>query len=144
MEDIVGQAKWITTNHTKCQSSPKEDVEMVRLEQSPSLWALSRKPNNSFQQVGQLKAALDEKCPIENIIFHQNNTRHMFLSWPGKNCYSLAGKFQLIHHIEQTLQLLITIYFSLYKILLMEKISTPLEDSKRHLKQFFAQKDKLF
>ena len=27
-----------------------------------------------------LKAALDEKCPIENIIFHQNNTRHMFLS----------------------------------------------------------------
>ena len=35
-----------------------------------------------------------------------------------------------------------SIYFSRYQILLMEKNSNSLEDCKRHLEQFFAQKDK--
>ena len=37
-----------------------------------------------------------------------------------------------------------SIYFSRYQILLMEKNSNSLEDCKRHLEQFFAQKDKSF
>ena len=35
-----------------------------------------------------------------------------------------------------------SIYFDLYNILLMEKNFSSLEDYKRHLEQFFAQKDK--
>ena len=41
--------------------------------------------------------------------------------WPGKNGYSLAGKFWFIHHTHQTLQLQMPIYFGLYNILLMKK-----------------------
>ena len=37
-----------------------------------------------------------------------------------------------------------SIYFSLYKILLMEENFNSLEDCKRHLAQFFAKKDKKF
>ena len=66
----------------------------------------------------------------------------MFLWWLGKNCYSLAGKLWFIHHIHQTLHLQISIYFGLYKILLMEKKFNSLEDCKRYLKQFFAQNNK--
>ena len=40
---------------------------------------------------------------------------------PSRNCHSLAGKFSFIHRIHQTLHLQVTIYFSLYKILLMGK-----------------------
>ena len=66
----------------------------------------------------------------------------MFLWWPGKNCYSLAGKFWFIHRVQQTLHLRISVHLGLYKILLMEKISIPWKTVKRHLEQFFAQKDK--
>jgi hypothetical protein len=38
----------------------------------------------------------------------------------------------------------ISIYFSLYKILLIEKNFNSLEDCKRQLEQFFAQRDKKF
>ena len=48
-----------------------------------------------------------------------------FLWWPAKNHYSLAGKFWFIYYIHHTLQLWKSIYFGLYKILLMEKISIP-------------------
>ena len=53
MEVSRGQVKWTTTNHTKGRSSFKESdvVYMVGWEGSPLLWALSGKPNNSFQQV---------------------------------------------------------------------------------------------
>ena len=42
------------------------------------------------------------------------------------------------------LHLQISTYFGLYKILLMEINFSSLENRKRHLKQFFAQKDKMF
>ena len=47
-----GQGKWTTMNHTKGQSSTKDDdvVFMVGLEGSPLLWAPSGKPNDQFQQ----------------------------------------------------------------------------------------------
>ena len=49
MEEIMGQAKWTTTNHTKGRFSSKEGnvVNMVELERSPLFWAPSRKPINS-------------------------------------------------------------------------------------------------
>ena len=37
-----------------------------------------------------------------------------------------------------------SVYFGLYKILLNGKIFNSLEDYKKHLEQFFAQKDKKF
>ena len=49
----------------------------------------------------------------------------MFLWWSGKNCYSLAEKFWFICRIHQMLHLQISIYFGLYKILLMEKTPIP-------------------
>ena len=39
--------------------------------------------------------------------------------------YSLAGKFWFIRCVHQTLHLQMSMYFGLYKILLMEKISIP-------------------
>ena len=50
MEEIVGQVKWTTTNHTKGQSSSKEGdvVYMVGLEGNPLLWAPSGTPNDFF------------------------------------------------------------------------------------------------
>ena len=68
----------------------------------------------------------------------------MFLRWPSKNCHSLTGKFWVIYHIHQTLHIWLSIYLSLYKILLMEKNFNPLEDCKRHLEECFVQKDKKF
>ena len=48
-----GQGKWTTTNHTKGQSSTKDDddVFLAGLEGSPLLRAPSGKPNDQFQQV---------------------------------------------------------------------------------------------
>ena len=94
---------------------------------------------NSFQkttnsskncsQLDQLKAALDEKRPElvnrKRIIFHQDN------AWPHVSLMTrqkllLRVWEVLIHrHIHQTLHLWISVYFGLYKILLMEKISIP-------------------
>ena len=42
-----------------------------------------------------------------------------------KNCYRLTGKYWFIHSIHQTLHLWISIYSSLYKIILTEKNSIP-------------------
>ena len=67
----------------------------------------------------------------------------MFIWWPGKNRYSLAGKFWITRRIHQTLHLQISIYFSLYKILNGKNFNS-LEDCKRYLERFFAQKDKKF
>ena len=50
---------------------------------------------------------------------------HMFLWWPSKNSSSLAGKLWFICHIHPTLNLHICTYLGLYKIPLIEKLSTP-------------------
>ena len=47
----------------------------------------------------------------------------MLFWWPGKNFYSLTGKFWFIHCIHQWLWM--SIYFSFYKIILIEKKSFP-------------------
>ena len=103
--------------------------------------------NKSCSQLDQLKAVLDEKCPElvigKCIIFHQDNASPRVSLMTKQKCYSLAGKLWFICCIHQTLQLQMSIYFGLYKILLM-KNSNSLEDCKRHLEQFFAQKDRKF
>ena len=92
--------------------------------------------NKYCSQWDQLKAALGKVSGISQQKIHslpQDNTRpHVSLmTWQKHN--SLAGKFWFIHCIHQTLHLQISIYFGLYKILLMEKKINSLEDCKRHL-----------
>ena len=82
--------------------------------------------NKYCSQSDQLKAALDDKPGelAENTSASIRIKQDLKLfCWPGKNCYSLAGKFRSICCIHQTLHLRISIDFSLYKILLVEKIS---------------------
>ena len=69
---------------------------------------------------------------------------HMFLWWPGKNCYSMAGKFWFIRCIHQILHLQISIYFGLYKMFLMEKFSIPLKTVKGTWNSFLLRKIKSF
>ena len=68
----------------------------------------------------------------------------MFLWWPDKNHYSLAGKFWFLHHIPQTLNLQISIYFDLYKILSMEKNSVLWKTAKGTWNSSFLKKIKSF
>ena len=85
--------------------------------------------NKYCSQLDEVKAALDRKCPEsvnrKHIIFHQDNARLHISLMTRQNGYSLAGKFWFIRRIHQTLHLRISTYFSLYKILLMEKIPIP-------------------
>ena len=68
---------------------------------------------------------------------------HMFLWWPDKNHYSLAGKFWFLHHIPQTEPSDFHLFRSLQNSLNGKNFSS-LEDCKRYLEQFFAQKNKKF
>ena len=68
----------------------------------------------------------------------------MFLWWPGKSCYSLAGKFQFILRIWQTLRHWMSIYFGLYRILLVGKISVPSKTVKGAWNSSFLKKIKSF
>ena len=79
-------------------------------------------------QLDQLKTPLNKKHPelvnVKCIIFHQHNGRpHVCLMTKQKLLQ--FEKFWFILHIHQTLQLQMSIYFGLYKILLMEKILIP-------------------
>ena len=66
----------------------------------------------------------------------------MFLWWPGKNCYSLAGSSDsstiFTRHCNFGFP------FQSLQNSLNGKNFNSLEDCKRHLEQFFAQKDKMF
>ena len=72
---------------------------------------------------------------------------HVFLWWPGNNCDSLARTLIHLPYSSDIAPLDFHLFPS-SQILLMEKISPVgksfLEDCKRHLEQFFAQKDKKF
>ena len=58
---------------------------------------------------------VNRKC----IILYQDNPRLPVSLLTRQNCYSLAGKFWFICCVHQRLYLQISIYFDLYKILLM-------------------------
>ena len=85
--------------------------------------------NKYCSQLDQLKAALEEKClELVNrkcIIFHQDNTRP-HVSFTTRQKLLQLGWEVLIHRpYSPDIDLRISIYFSLYKILLMEKTSIP-------------------
>ena len=104
-EEIIGQVKWTTTNHTKDWSSSKEGdvVYMVGLgglyyELLPENWTVNS--NKYCPQSDQLKAALDEKHPElvnrKYIIFHRDNTR-LPVSLMTRQKLLLLGWEVLIH-----------------------------------------------
>ena len=67
----------------------------------------------------------------------------MFLWWPAK-LLQVSWKFWFICHIHQTLHLQISIYFRLYKILVMAKYSVPWKTVKSSWKNYLLQKVKHF
>ena len=81
--------------------------------------------NKYCSQLDQLKAALNESPQNQSRMSVRITQYCMPLRWPGENYHSLAGKFWFIRCIYQTLHFWISIYFSLYQVLLMEKISIP-------------------
>ena len=125
MEEIVGQAKWTTTNHTKGWSSAKEG-DVVYMGGIGFLLPENQTINSNkyCSHLDQLKAALDKKClelvTRKRIIFHQDNAR--------------------LHVSLMTRQKLLQLGWEV----LNGKNFNSLEDCKRHLEQFFAQKDKKF
>ena len=124
---------------------------MVGLEGSLPLGAPSRKPNNSNKycsQLDQMKAALDEKhlevVSRKRIIFHQDNTR-LHVSLIARQKLLQLGWEALIHppYSPDIAPSDFHLFRSLQDSLNGKNFSS-LEDCKRHLGQFFAQKDKKF
>ena len=124
---------------------------MVGLEGSPLLLAPSGKPNDNSNrycsQLDHLKAALDEKHPElinrKRIISHQDTARwHVSLKTRQKLLQ--LGWEVLIHLLYSPA--IAPSGFHLYQSLqnsLNGKNFNSLEDCKRHLEQFFSQKDKV-
>ena len=88
MAEIVGQAKWTTTNHTKHRSSSKEGgvsciwwdwKGVLYYELLPENQTINSNNNKYCSQLDQLKAALDKKrlelVNRKHIIFRQDNAR---------------------------------------------------------------------
>ena len=104
--------------------------------------------NKYCSQLDPLKAALDEKRPeLVNrkcIIFHQDNTRPHVSLMTGKKLLELG--WEVLIHLLYSPDITPSdfhLFWSLQNSL-NEKYFNSLEDCKRHLEQFFAQKDKKF
>ena len=121
------QGKWTTTNHTPKASLHPKNVMCVWWDLKRVLLRVpSRKSNDSFQQVLLPVRTIKSRTWRKASRIIQQSTYNLNVSWwPGKNCYILAGKFWFICCIHQTWHLWVSIYFSLYKIFLMEKLSIP-------------------
>ena len=125
---------------------------MVGLEGSPLLRALSGKSminsKKYCSQLDQLKAALDKKrlelVDRKRIILHQDNARpHVFLMTRQK---LLQLGWEVLIHLPYSPDITPS-DFHLFRSLqnsLNGKNFNSLEDCKRHLEKFFAQKDKKF
>ena len=138
-------------HHTKGWSSSKGNVVyMVGLEGSPLLWALLENQminsNKYCSQLDQLKVALSEKHPElvsrRCIIFNQDNARLHVSLMTRQKLLQLCWEV-LIHlpYSPDTVPLDFHLFWSLQNSLNGKNFNS-LEDCKRHLKQFFAQKDK--
>ena len=125
---------------------------MVGLEGNPLLWASSRNQsinsNKYSSELDWLKAALDKKCPElvkrKCIIFHQENTR-LRISLMTRQKLLTAGWQVLIHpsYSPDIASLDFHFFWSLQNSFNGKNFNS-LVDYKRHLEQFFAQKDKKF
>ena len=109
--------------------------------------------NKRQSQLDQLQAALDEKPPEmasrKSIIFSLRITKSAcFSDDQTKPVTALLGSlcWRLVIHplYSPAIAPLDVHLFHLYKIFLMEKDFNSLEDCKRHLEQFWAQKIKSF
>ena len=104
--------------------------------------------NKYCSQVDQLKAALDEKRPDlvnrKRIIFHQDNAI-LHVSLMTRQKLLQLGWEVLIHqpYSPDIAPSDFHLFWSLQNSLNEKKFNS-LQDSKRHLEQFFAQKDKKF
>ena len=138
----MGSDKWIlysiTWNGRDHGASALDDVVyMVGLEGSPlfmsSFWKTKQlipsiTPNRSTESSTWQKAS-----GISQQRMHHLPCKIACFFDEQAETHSLAGKFWFTFHTNQTLYLQISIDFSLYKILLMEKYFSSLEHCKRHL-----------
>ena len=102
--------------------------------------------NKYCSQLDQLKVTLDEKCPElvnrKHKIFHQDNARPNVSLMTRQKLLQLGWEV-LIHPLYSPD--IVTLDFHLFQSLqnsLNGKNFNSLEDCKRRLEQFFAQKDK--
>ena len=99
-------------------------------------------------QLDQLKAALDEKCPeLVNrkcIIYHQDNARLPVSLMTRQKLLQLG--WEVLIHPPYSPDIAPSGFHRFWSLQnsLNGKNFNSLEDCKRHLKQFFAQKDKKF
>ena len=125
---------------------------MVGLEVSPLFELLQENQtinsNKYCSQSDQLKAALDEKGPEllnrKCIIFHQDNARPHISLMPRQKLLQLG--WEVLIHLPYSPDIA-PLDFHLIRSLqnsLNGKNFNFLEDCKRHLEQFFAQKDAKF
>ena len=104
--------------------------------------------NKYCSQLDQLKAALNKKRPeLVNrkcIIFHQDSARLRVSSMTGQKLLQLG--WEVLIHLPYSADIAPSdfhLFRSLQNSLKGKKFNS-LEDCKRHLEQFFAQKDKKF
>ena len=146
---MTGDEKWILYNNVEWERSwgkrntsppttPKAGLHAKKVLCIWSDWKLyyelllenqTINSNKYYSQLDQLKAALDEKCPElvnrKRIIFHQDNARRHVSLMTRRKLLQLCWEVLIHRHIHQTLHLQISIYFGLYKILLMENCQFP-------------------
>ena len=145
--------KWATTNHTKASLHPKKMMYIwwhwkvvLYYELLPENQMINS--NKYCSQLDQLKAALDKKClkwiNRPRIIFHQGNARLHVSLMPRQKLLQLG--WEVLIHPPYSPDIAPS-DFHLFRSLqnsLNGKSFNSLEDCRRHLDQFFAQKDKKF
>ena len=152
MKEIVGQVKLTTTNHTKGSLHSKVmcvwwgQERILYYELLPGSQMINS--NKYSSQLGQLKMQLEEKClELVNrkcIIFQQDNARARVSLVTRRKLLQLGWEV-LIHLLcppdiaPSGVHLFRSLQNSLH-----EKISFPWKSLKKHLEQFFAQKDEKF
>ena len=150
----MGQAKWTTTNTPKAGLHPKKVMLCIWWYWKGVLYyklLLENQRINSNKycsQLDQLKAALNKKCPeLVNrkcVIFHQDNARpHVSLTTRQK---LLQLDWEVLIHPPYSPDSVPSDFhlFRSWHSSLNGKNFNSLEDCKRHLEEFFAQKDKKF
>ena len=151
MEEIVGQAKWTTT---KAGLHPKKVTLCIWWDWKGVLYYELLPENQTINfnkycsQLDQLKATFDEMCPElvnrKRIIFHQDNARlHVSLMTRQK---LLQPGWEVLIHLPYSADIAPSdfhLFLSLQNSFNGKNFNS-LEDCKKHLEQFFAQKDKKF